>query len=305
MNIKTTVIGSYPPAGNNLDESRKLAVDDQLRAGIDFISDGQVRCGFRELFLADLKGISRRGGKFLVAEKLARDRSIAVNNLETSIKYTGDSSRFKGILTGPLTLAFGLKISPSAPYETSSIYPDQNLLHDLAQAQSWIINEYNQMGLSYIQIDEPSLGLVGPWEPALEALENLFTQVNARSVLHICGGLKMDLFEKILGISSIDVLAHEFAGSPKNLKLVNSETFLTSNKKLSFGCVHSANQEIEKPTEICELVQKVPLEIIELINPDCGLRNLPRDVSFGKLKNLSRAAEILNGSKEIDHPYRV
>ncbi len=297
MKVHTTVIGSYPPAGKTIADSRKLAIDDQLKSGIDFISDGQVRVGFRELFLNDLEGIEKIDDSLTATGKLVRERSVAVTDLEASIQYVGDSSYFKGILTGPLTLAYRLTISSSAPYESGVGYPDQTLLEDLTQAQKWVIDEYGKLDLPYIQIDEPTLGMVGPWEPAILQLEALFSFIKTSSILHVCGKLTPGLFEKILRIDGLDLLALEFAGTPVNLDLLKTEAFRKSDKLLSFGCVNSTSSEIEGLAEIVSLVKKAPLDKIKLINPDCGLRNLKRQTAFRKLQNLSRAAQTLKGAE--------
>jgi len=93
----------------------------------------------------------------------------------------------------------------------------------------------------------------------------------------------------------VDILSHEFKNTPKLF-----EEFKQYNvtKKICLGSVRSDDIRVEPVDEIIKHVDK-GLEIFEdkicQISPDCGLRMLPRDIAFQKLKNLTKAGEKING----------
>jgi 5-methyltetrahydropteroyltriglutamate--homocysteine methyltransferase len=93
----------------------------------------------------------------------------------------------------------------------------------------------------------------------------------------------------------VDILSHEFKATPKLFQSFND---FNITKKICLGSVQSDNIRIEPTDEIVDHIQKA-INIFDgkivQIAPDCGLRNLPRDIAFKKLKNLVKARDKVYG----------
>jgi len=129
MCLPTTVVGSYPVVKGSglmglvdpLKHAVEVAVADQVAAGIDIISDGQVRGDMIHAFTSHLPGIR---GSAVVGKVQPARQPITV----TDTKYAlSRHPKVKGILTGPSTLAHGLKL------ETSFYRNRDELILDLAR----------------------------------------------------------------------------------------------------------------------------------------------------------------------------
>jgi 5-methyltetrahydropteroyltriglutamate--homocysteine methyltransferase len=287
--LPTTVVGSYPVVGSRgirslfdpLHHAVKTAVNEQLVAGIDIISDGQVRGDMVYLFTARLPGIKDQEviGKVLPAETTitAADTKFALSR----------SDNVKGIVTGPTTLAHALHLS-SKVYRTK-----EELALDLSVAIAREVKGLADMGVCMIQVDEPifSTGTVD-MSAGREAIHRVAAGVDIPVCLHVCGGLE-SVIDDLLSMR-VDVLDFEFAKNPGNLELVSGKDL--KGKMLGYGCVDSSSPVVESIEMIAARIRE-GLRIFEpgqlLIDPDCGLRMQARDAAFGKLSNMVAATRII------------
>jgi len=88
----------------------------------------------------------------------------------------------------------------------------------------------------------------------------------------------------------IDILDGEFAKSPENLALFRDRD--TGTKMVGFGCIDSSRPEVEEVSAIRARIEEAltvfaPDQL--LIDPDCGLRMLPRPSAFSKLSRMVEA----------------
>lgn len=285
--LPTTVVGSFPCVkGTGLSslfdpykKAVQFAVAEQIRAGVDIISDGQVRADMVQAFVSKLPGISEKTvlGKIGTADKpiTAGDTKYAL----TKTKYV------KGILTGPCTLAYALHIS-------TPIYRNkEEVVMDLAHALHQEAKFLSETGVSIIQVDEPilSTGAI-PVETAREALGIIFAGIVTPSCVHTCGmlGEIADSWTRL----PVDILDFEYAVSPDNLSVLAKQDL--GGKMIGCGCVNSSDpalesvDEIEKRIRSC--VDAFGAENV-LVDPDCGLRMHTPETAFEKLARMCTATK--------------
>jgi 5-methyltetrahydropteroyltriglutamate--homocysteine methyltransferase len=282
ITLPTTVVGSYPvETGKGLSgildpfrDAVRTAVSDQLAAGIDIISDGQVRGNMVKLFTSRLPGVREAD---VIGTISPPEGPITLGDTRYAISR---ASRVKGIITGPTTLSFALHIS-------TPVYRDRDeLALDLAHALAPEVQSLVNAGAAVIQVDEPILSTgVADLACAGEALEVLIRKVPVPVCLHVCGDLT-PVISELVGMP-VGILDFEFAKSPGNLALCREMDF--GKRMIGFGCVDSS-VPVAEPAEIIRSRIEMALKVFApeqlLIDPDCGLRMLPRDMAYLKLARM-------------------
>ncbi len=316
----TTVVGSYPalPKGpSSISEKLssffgtydkykpaiELAVRDQIEAGIDIISDGQVRDGMVEIFAKAIPGMAVEDNTSKIVGKImpsygsisAGDLKYAINVSESiSEEYGLNKDKkieegvkgVKGIITGPSTLVFSSRLEGFYKNKEDAIL-------DLAYALKKEAEFLEKAGALCIQIDEPfiSTGVVDV-NIAKKAVEIIAKDLSVPKALHVCGDVT-EVFGEILKFD-VDVLDFEFAGIPQNVDLLENANL--NGKKIGFGCLDTKNDKIESKEEVEELIKK-GIDLIGAENmiadPDCGMRMRSRDAAFSKLKSMTNAVKSL------------
>jgi len=286
MCLPTTVVGSYPVVKGSglmslvdpLKHAVEVAVADQVAAGIDIISDGQVRGDMIHAFTSHLPGIR---GSAVVGKVQPARQPITV----TDTKYAlSRHPKVKGILTGPSTLAHGLKL------ETSFYRNRDELILDLAQALAVEAGYLQDAGVRLIQIDEPIFS-TGAANIAVgrEAVNAIAGRLRVPVSLHVCGNLGQ-VIDDVLRIH-VAVFDFEFANNPANLDLLSKKDL--AGRMIGYGCVDSASPTVES-VEIIKKRIEAGIDVLSpsamLIDPDCGLRMRICDEASGKLKNMVVAA---------------
>ena len=158
-----------------------------------------------------------------------------------------------------------------------------DLAHSLKKEVDAIENKVKPV---YIQVDEPflSTGMVN-MKVAREAIDILHDGLNIPLAMHVCGTLEGAY--KDIAKFNVEILDFEFAGNNVNLDILENNIDLFKGKKIGFGCIDSAKNEVDSFETTQELIEKgvniVGVDDI-LLDPDCGLRRAPMDVAFNKLK---------------------
>ncbi len=328
--LPTTVIGSYSfPAW--LDRARELgargeltpaqleeahdnavrsAITDQEVAGVDIITDGELR---REtmvnFFSARIHGFDMSGrlkpiGNLdpsiqmpdpIVREKVRRMGGLGMDVHLRFLKAFA-RHRTKVCVTGPQMLA---------KRATNEAYPsDKELIFDLADILNIELKGLVAAGCDFIQIDEPVW--VGypqdmPW--LVESFNRLVGGVNAKIALHVCYGnyqLKKlfsgqyeELFPAILDTRT-DQISMEFAVSDG----VGLELFrkYPTEKEIVVGVIDVKDEHVETPDIVARRIRKA-LEFIPAarmyVSPDCGMKFMPRDRAFAKLQAMVEGTRIV------------
>lgn len=284
--LPTTVVGSYPVVKGSglfalmdpLRHAVETAVADQIGAGIDIISDGQVRGDMIRAFTSHLPGI--RGSSVVGRVQPARQ---AITLADTRYALTRHP-KVKGILTGPSTLAHGLML------DTTFYRNKDELVLDLAQALAVEANCLQDAGVRLIQIDEPIFS-TGAANIAVgrEAVNAIAGRLRVPVCLHVCGSLE-DVIDDVLR-TDVAVFDFEFANNPQNLEVLSAKDL--RGRMIGYGCVDSADPAVES-VEVIEKRIEAGIDVFSpelmLIDPDCGLRMQTRDAALGKLKNMVIAA---------------
>jgi len=284
--LPTTVVGSYPVVRGKglrtlldpLQQAVETAVSDQLEAGIDIISDGQVRGDMIGMIAGALPGIKHRDVTGIVR---APQKPITLADTRYALKR---HPKVKGILTGPSTLAHGLRIA------TPSYRNKAELALDIAQALATEARALEDAGVTIIQIDEPILSTgAADLHAAQQAVQTITSVLRVPTCLHVCGDLSA-VIDDLLRIR-VNILDFEFANNPANRDLISSKDL--GGRMLGYGVVDSSDPAVES----VDVVEKRIRQAVEsfdpatlLIDPDCGLRMLTREAAFAKLSNMATAA---------------
>ena len=285
--LATTVVGSYPVVKGGglrnlfdpLHTAVETAVADQIKAGIDIISDGQVRGDMIQVFASKLPGIK---GQEVTGKIQAASGPITVGDTKYALTK---APKVKGIITGPTTLAHGLHIN------TPMYRNKEELALDLAAALVPEAKALEAVGITLLQIDEPMFSTgMADLETGKQAIGRITAALRIPTCMHVCGNLG-NVIDEILKFN-VNVLDFEFANNPANLDLLSRRDL--TGRMLGFGCVDSASDNVESVAEIRKRIEK-GIEIFDprimLLDPDCGMRMRSHDVAYRKLKNLADAAK--------------
>lgn len=314
--MKSTVVGSFPVevkkasstknkllnalgAYDPFKQSIKDSVIAQLDAGVDIISDGQVRGDMVSIFTQYIPGMRIVDGNTEIVSKIRKPtQEISIKDLQYAKKvmneyYNGnipEGNGVKGIITGPNTIVHSSRITSFYKSKEDAII---DLAHSLKHEVDAIAKKVEPV---YIQIDEPflSTGMV-EMKTAREAIDILHDGLEVPLAMHVCGILK-DAFKDIAKFN-VDILDFEFAGNDVNLDVLEKNYSLVLNKKIGFGCVDSSVNTVDDKCDVDQLVEKA-IEIVGkdnlILDPDCGLRRAPKDVAFDKLKLMNDIKDKYN-----------
>ena len=308
--MKSTVVGSFPveikeassPKNKLLNalgaydpfkESIKDSVIAQLDAGVDIISDGQVRGDMVSIFTRYIPGMKIEDGNTVIVSKIRNPtQEISIKDLKYAKKimseyYDGnipEGHGVKGIITGPNTIVHSSRIAGFYKNKEDAII---DLAHSLKLEVDAIASKVEPV---YIQIDEPflSTGMVD-MRVASEAIDILHENLEIPLAMHVCGTL--DGVFKDLAKFNVDILDMEFAGNNVNIDVLEDNANLIHNKKIGFGCVDSSVNTVDNVDNVDDLVVRA-INIVGkdnlLLDPDCGLRRAPKDVAFEKLRLMNQ-----------------
>jgi len=285
--LPTTVVGSYPVVKGSgllaridpLKHAVETAVADQISAGIDIISDGQVRGDMIRAFTSHLPGIR---GSSVVGKVEPAQRPITLADTKYALSR---HPKVKGILTGPSTLAHGLVL------ETTFYRNKDELVLDLAQALAVEAGHLQEAGVALIQIDEPIFS-TGAANLAVgrEAVNAIAGRLRVPVCLHVCGNLAA-VIDDVLK-TNVAIFDFEFANNPHNLEVLSAKDL--RGRMVGYGCVDSASSTVESVEVIRKRIE-AGVDVFSpeamLLDPDCGMRMRTRDEAFSKLKNLVAAAD--------------
>jgi 5-methyltetrahydropteroyltriglutamate--homocysteine methyltransferase len=294
--VKTSVIGSYPICIDALElvndyfsermsswtKYIEQAVHDMITAGIDYVSDGQTRDPFIQLFTRKLRGCRIRDRTEIIGH-VEYNGPITLQDQKYVKQLLPRNTELIGVLTGPYTLT---KSSVDLFYND-----EKELCFDFATAlrnEATILQKY----VDLISIDEPFFSNELP-EYAKESIGTITKGLSCPTRLHVCGDISR--FIPHLVEMPVDILSHEFKASPHLFELFREYSCL---KKICVGAVRSDDVRIESVEEIITHIKKAIAifgKNVVQIAPDCGQRILPRETAFHKLHNLTIAGEIING----------
>ena len=287
------------------DDATLLAIRDMERAGIDIISDGEMRReSYSNRFATALDGIdidhpgtvrTTRGTDTPVPRVVGRIRRkgpVEIRDLEFLRRNT--DRRVKITLPGPFTMA---------QQAQNDFYRDRDeMVMDFAVALNEEAHELQAAGADVIQLDDPWLRTdpAAAKRIAVKAIDRALQGLSVTTAVHLCFGYAAVVNTKPTGYSFLPELAGSAArqisieaAQPKLDLGILSEL---SAKTIILGVIDLADPAVETPEQVAArlraALQHVAPERL-IAAPDCGMKYLPRDVAFGKLVALSKGAKIL------------
>ncbi|HTX60891.1 MAG TPA: methionine synthase [Methanobacterium sp.] len=299
-------MGSYDPFKSALE----YAVKDQILAGIDLISDGQVRGSMLEIFAQAIPGMDLEGNKPVIRGKItSTPYSIGGGDIKYALKiagkispkfkdkkdlfsnqkFTKDFKGVKGIITGPTTLALSSLVEGFYNKDKR-----EEIIVDLAWALKKEAEYLENAGAALIQVDEPFLSTgMADLKIARKAVEIISHNLSIPVAMHVCGGVS-DIWDELLKFK-VNILDCEFAGQPKNERILESTTL--KGKKLGLGCIDSKTDGIESREQVAQILKNGMDNLGEeniIADPDCGMRLRSREAAFSKLKVMVETVKWLS-----------
>jgi 5-methyltetrahydropteroyltriglutamate--homocysteine methyltransferase len=333
--IPTTVVGSYPQPswlidrerlGERLpprvrarelwlvpesfleeaqDDATRLAVQDMERAGVDVITDGEMRReSYSNRFATELDGIDldepgvaldRTGHENPVPRvvgPIRRRRPVEARDVEFLRSIT--DRRIKITVPGPFTMA---------QQAQDDHYGDgRSLALAYAEAVNDELHDLKAAGADVVQIDEPYLQArpEAAHEYAVEAIDRALDGIGGETVLHTCFGYAAIVHDKPSGYpflrelddcaaTHLSLEAAQPGLDPEILRAVPGKTIL-------WGVLDLGAEEVETPELVAERLRGA-LAVVGaerlVAAPDCGMKYLPRERAFRKLAAMVAGARLV------------
>ena len=288
------------------DDATILAIRDMERAGIDIITDGEIRReSYSNRFATELEGIDDRNPAIVVSKagvetpvprvvgKITRTHAVEVRDL-IFLKANTDR-KTKITLPGPFTMGQQAK---------NEFYRDnEEMVMDFAAAVNAEALDLQAAGADFIQLDEPWLRN-NPEEAkryAVAAINRALQGITVPTVVHLCFGYaavvtgqKPSGYSFLPGLSGTIAKQISIEAAQPNLDLGVLRDL--SGKKIMLGVLDLGTHKIETAEQVAQRI-RAGLKFVDAENlipaPDCGMKYLPRDVAFGKLQALSQGAAIV------------
>jgi len=287
------------------DDATLLAIRAQEEAGLDIITDGEMRReSYSNRFATALEGVD------IDNPGTALDRSGHPNPVP---RVTGKVRRKHPVEVGDVKFLRAntdrmIKITVPGPFTMSQqaqndFYKNpEEMALDYAAAVNEEIRDLFSAGADIVQVDEPYMQArpEKARDYGLKALNRALDGITGPTAVHICFGYAAIIHERPSGYSFLP----EFANSP--VKQVSIETAQSSldcsvlktlpGKTILLGVLDLSDMKIETPETVAARIRRalphVPAERI-IVAPDCGLKYLPREVAFGKMKAMVEGAAIV------------
>jgi len=287
------------------DDATVLAIRAQEQAGLDIITDGEIRReSYSNRFATALEGVDiDNPGSALdrsghpnpvprIVGRIRRKHAVEVQDLLFLKKNT--EKQVKITVPGPFTM---LQQAQNDFYKS-----EEAAAMDYAAAVNEEIKDLFKAGADIVQVDEPYMQArpEKARQYGLKALNRALEGVSGTTAVHICFGYAAIIHARPEGYSFLP----EFAGcSCKQVSIETAQSNLDTavlaklpDKKIMVGCIDLSDMTIETPQKVVERLKKAlkhvkPENVI--VAPDCGMKYLPREVAYGKLKAMVEGAKIL------------
>jgi 5-methyltetrahydropteroyltriglutamate--homocysteine methyltransferase len=267
---------------NPFDVAVHEAVKDQTNAGVDMVTDGQVR-DMISIFALNVPGMEPDDEPVIRNRLSVPSNPTTLHDFVLAIKETNDPRRVKAVLPGPYSFIERCKLDIASGYEKED---DINLIFDVAEIIKFEIGALRDYGALSIQIVE-SAERITNLEVFIEWLNTISKKVRV-PICHIDGNIGGS-FLKLLD-AKIKVLSFDLISYPKNRTIVKfAEQIEVYEKVLALGCVDALTDEIEPlykiEKRISEFLDALGYDAI-WVSPNASLSNLHRDIALKKLETL-------------------
>ena len=288
-----------------MDDATLLAIRDQENAALDIVTDGEMRReSYSNRFATALDGVDLdnpgmaldRSGEANPVPRIVGPirRRHAVEVRDVRFLRANTDRQIKITVPGPFTMA---------QQAQNDYYADEaEMARDYAAAVNAEIRDLFEAGADVVQIDEPYMQARPDKARAygLDALRVALEGVKGRTALHICFGYAALIHERPEGYNFLP----ELAGA--ELDKISIETAQADldcavleklpGKTIILGVLDLSTNEVESAGTVAARIRRA-LPYVEperiIVAPDCGLKYLPRDVAFGKMRAMVDGAAIV------------
>jgi 5-methyltetrahydropteroyltriglutamate--homocysteine methyltransferase len=287
------------------DDATVLAIRAQEAAGLDIVSDGEIRReSYSNRFATALEGVDldnpgtaldRSGHPNPVPRivgRIRRKHAVEVEDLKFLKAHT--ARRTKITVPGPFTM---LQQAQNDFYAT-----EEEAALDYAEAVNAEIRDLFAAGADVVQIDEPYMQArpEKARQYGLKALNRALDGIEGTTAVHICFGYAAIIHQRPSGYSFLGELAgctcKQVSIETAQSKLDTSVLRELAGKQVMVGCLDLSDMNVETPEVVAERIRRALAHIAPervILAPDCGMKYLPREVAQGKLEAMVAAASML------------
>ena len=287
------------------DDATLLAIRAQEEAGLDIITDGEIRReSYSNRFATALEGVDiDNPGSALDRSGHPNPVPRIVGRIRRKHAVEVDDVRFlKGNTAKPVKMTVPGPFTMSQQAQNDFYKSEEEAAMDYAAAVNGEIKDLFAAGADIVQVDEPYMQ-ARPEKArlyGLKALNRALDGIAGTTAVHICFGYAAIIHERPSGYSFLP----ELAGSPvRQVSIETAQSNLDTavlktlpGKKIMVGCIDLSDMTVESPEQVAARVKRalahVPKEDV-ILAPDCGMKYLPRDVAFGKMKAMVEGAKLL------------
>jgi 5-methyltetrahydropteroyltriglutamate--homocysteine methyltransferase len=286
------------------DDATLIAIRDMERAGIDIITDGEVRReSYSNRFATALEGmdldhpgsaLDRTGHPNPVPRVVGPIRRIRpVEKRDVEFLRANTDREIKATLPGPFTM--------SQQAQDDHYHDEEAFAMALAEAVNEEVRDLFAAGADVVQLDEPYLQARSEKAErfAVRAINRALEGVTGTTALHTCFGYAHIVHNRPNGYPFLEPLADV------DVRQISIES---AQQKVDLGVLRSMGAKTvivgvidlsdESPVEDVDTVARRIRNALQFVDPerlilapDCGMKYLPRDKAFGKLRALAVAAE--------------
>ena len=287
------------------DDATLLAIREQERAGLDIITDGEMRReSYSNRFATALDGVDldnpgtaldRSGHPNPVPRVTGRiARRYAVEARDVQFLRANTDRIIKITVPGPFTMA--------QQVQNDFYQNEEEMALDYAAAVNEEIRDLFAAGADIVQIDEPYMQ-ARPEKArlyGLKAVDRALKGIEGRTALHICFGYAAVIHHRPSGYSFLpelsDCCVKEISIETAQSSLDTSVLEKLPGKTIILGVLDLSDMNVESPDTVATRIRRAlphvnPRRVI--VAPDCGLKYLPRDVAFGKMEAMVKGAAIV------------
>ena len=291
------------------DDATIVAIHDLERAGIDIVTDGEIRReSYSNRFATALDGVDvdkpgvlrdRAGRETVVPRvvgRIVRKHPVEVRDMQFLRRHTGRPAKIT--LPGPFTLS---------QQTQNEFYRDpEEMAMDFAAAVNAEAHDLQAAGADVIQLDEPWLrnDPEAARRYAVRAINRALAGLTVPCALHLCFGYAAVVrTQKPTGYSFLpqlaDTVAAQISIEAAQPRLDLGVLDELSGKTIILGVIDLGDPGVEMPEQVAARIRAglghvAPERLIPA--PDCGMKYLPRDTAFGKLRALSEGARLVRSS---------
>jgi 5-methyltetrahydropteroyltriglutamate--homocysteine methyltransferase len=287
------------------DDATRIAVQDMERAGVDVVTDGEMRReSYSNRFATALDGVDldnpgvaldRTGHENpvpRVAAPIRRTGPVEVRDVEFLRSIT--DRRIKITVPGPFTMA--------QQAQDDFYGGGRSLALAYAEAVNEELRDLKGAGADVVQIDEPYLQArpEAAREYALEAINRALDGIEGDTVLHTCFGYAHIVHTRLTGYPFLrelnDCVATHLSLEAAQPNLDPDVLRDVPDKTIVLGVLDLGSGEAETPSVVAERLRRA-LTVVPpgrlVVAPDCGMKYLPRELAFRKLEAMVAGARLV------------